>query len=315
MLTRLPDALFCVVLTFFYVPDLLQRATTCRAWNRCMKKPEALPRRDNDPTDTICTNPRMMEWLGQCGVRWTRLYREHNLLDVGPFRAECIQELGLSWKDLTTLSASVVARLRPRKLMLVSWESEADLRPVYHVLRRVEELSLSFLGATASVALVRDLFDACPRMRRLYLGSPNKASAILAKAVGEAASQTFRVDLHLGLDTPLHVLSLLQAWLPVRARLRRIRLGLSIASRRSSSEEMEAQRHMMSEIAALALPITHIWLDDEVMSLPVELFPHLTAVDWNSIELYTRSDIEQMVALTRRCARSNKRKRDEDEDE
>ena len=72
---------------------------------------------------------------------------------------------------------------------------------------------------------------------------------------------------------------------------------------------------MMQDIAALPLPVKHIWLDDEVMSLPVELFPQLTVLDWGPYTFRTRSDIEQLAALMQRNSRSNyKRKRDDEDD-
>ncbi len=315
MLTRLPDALLCLVFTFSTVHDLLQRATTCRAWNRCMKKPEALPHHVDDVDVSVLKNRRMLEWLGQCGVRWDTLYREPDLLDFGPFRAECIRELGVSWKDLATLSHSIITRLRPKKLMLVAFHPNEDLHDAWPALEHVETLNLSFLGEAASVTATRQLFDACPRLRCLRLQSPESAMPTLFEALSRSSSQSFRIDLHLGLDNVARVLSLLQPWVPLRTRLARVRLGISTSHRAGSDEEIEARRSMTQDIAALPLPVKHIWLDDEVMSLPVELFPQLTVLDWGPYTFRTRSDIEQLAALMQRNLRSNhKRKRDDEDD-
>lgn len=136
----------------------------------------------------------------------------------------------------------------------------------------------------------------------------------LFEALSRSSSQSFRIDLHLGLDNVARVLWLLQQWVPLQTRLARVRLGISTLHRAGSDDEIEARRSMTQDIAALPLPVKHIWLDDEVMSLPVELFPQLAVLDWGPYTFRTHDDIKQLAAVLQRGLRSNHKRKRDDED-
>lgn len=296
MLTRLPDALLCAVFSFCSVYELVPRATTCKAWNRCMRKPESLPRRTVGNWRKLPA--RMLRWLGECGVCWRELHSATEFIDVGPFHAEDIEELGISFRELLVMNERTALRLRPRRVHLVypvGDDQIGEFPRVAQVLEHVELLSITLLAGDPSC--LNAIIGACPRLRILQLDGLERPGA---GAVQSTRSGSFQLDLTFGMWDPDQLFHYLAPWTDLRPRLRRVQVGIQIDTRGVPDAVVAARRRALRDIAALDLPIHHIWLDDWRMSVPVERFPHLVALDWGELYLRTRADIEALAALAQR---------------